>query len=130
MEQPEHTRGNGARVLVIEDEPALSAAVSEALSDAGFRVDRAADGQEAFDRVQAEVYDLLVCDLKMPRMDGPTLYRALTKTKPALARRMVFVTGDVAGTEAENFLEESGCQWLAKPFRLGDLLKVATDVVG
>ena len=130
IEQPEHTRGNGARVLVIEDEPALSAAVSEALSDAGFRVDRAADGQEAFDRVQVEVYDLLVCDLKMPRMDGPTLHRALTKTKPALARRMVFVTGDVAGTEAENFLEESGCQWLAKPFRLGDLLKVATDVVG
>lgn len=130
MEQPEHTSGNGARVLVIEDEPALSAAVSEALSEAGFRVDRAADGQEAFDRVQAEAYDLLVCDLKMPRMDGPTLHRALTKTKPALARRMVFVTGDVAGTEAENFLEESGCQWLAKPFRLGDLLKVATAVVG
>ena len=43
---------------------------------------------------------------------------------------MVFVTGDVAGTEAERFLEESGCQWLAKPFRLADLLKVAFDVAG
>ena len=128
--QLEHTNGNGARVLVIEDEPALAAAVSEALTDAGFRVDRAGDGQEALERVQTEVYDLLVCDLKMPRMDGPTLHRALTETKPALAQRMIFVTGDVAGTEAEGFLAESGCQWLAKPFRLGDLLQVATDVVG
>ena len=128
--QAEPTRGHGAKVLVIEDEPALSAAVSEALTDAGFRVDRAGDGQEALERVQTEVYDLLVCDLKMPRMDGPTLHRALAETKPALAQRMIFVTGDVAGTEAEHFLEESGCQWLAKPFRLTDLLKVAADVVG
>ena len=93
-------------------------------------MDRAGDGQEALDQIHKTVYDLLVCDLKMPRMDGPTLYRAIIATEPALARRMIFVTGDVAGTEAERFLEESGCQWLAKPFRLGDLLKVAADVAG
>ena len=127
---PETSNGKGARVLVVEDEPALAAAVSEALTDAGFRVDQAGDGQDALNRIQETVYDLLVCDLKMPRMDGPTLHRAITETEPALARRMVFVTGDVAGTEAERFLEESGCQWLAKPFRLADLLKVAADVAG
>ena len=128
--QVESSHGRGARVLVVEDEPALSAAVSEALTEAGFQVDRAGDGQEALDQIHKTVYDLLVCDLKMPRMDGPTLYRAIIATEPALARRMIFVTGDVAGTEAERFLEESGCQWLAKPFRLGDLLKVAADVAG
>ena len=126
----ETSNGRGARVLVIEDEPALATAVSEALTDAGFQVDQAGDGQDALDRIQESVYDLLVCDLKMPRMDGPTLHRAIAGTDPALARRMVFVTGDVAGTEAERFLEESGCQWLAKPFRLADLLKVASDVAG
>jgi hypothetical protein len=41
----------------------------------------------------------------------------------------MFVTGDVAGTEAERFLEESGCRWLAKPFRLKDLLRVAREMV-
>jgi len=130
VQQVESSHGRGARVLVVEDEPALSAAVSEALTDSGFQVDCAGDGQEALDQIQKTVYDLLVCDLKMPRMDGPTLYRAIIATEPALARRMIFVTGDVAGTEAERFLEESGCQWLAKPFRLGDLLKVAADVAG
>jgi DNA-binding response OmpR family regulator len=44
-----------------------------------------------------------------------------------LARRVIFVTGDVAGTDAEKFLEESGCRWLAKPFRLGELLRAVKE---
>jgi hypothetical protein len=42
---------------------------------------------------------------------------------------MLFVTGDVIGTEAERFLAESGCPWLAKPFRMRELLRVAGEVV-
>ncbi len=121
--------GAGAAVLVVEDEPALAAAVSEGLTDAGFLVDRAGDGEEALTRVRERTYDVIVCDLKMPRLDGPAFYRAIAATAPALARRVIFVTGDVAGTEAERFLEECGCRWLAKPFRLGDLLRVAREVV-
>ena len=56
--------------LVIEDEEALAAAVAEALTDAGFRVDRAGDGEEALARVRERAYDVIVCDLKMPRVDG------------------------------------------------------------
>jgi CheY-like chemotaxis protein len=43
---------------------------------------------------------------------------------------VMFVTGDVAGTDAERFLEETGCRWLAKPFRLKDLLRAAREMVG
>jgi CheY-like chemotaxis protein len=121
--------GAGAAVLVVEDEPALASAVAEALTDAGFRVDRAGDGEEALGRVRERVYDLVICDLKMPRLDGPAFYRAVSEAAPALARRVVFVTGDVAGTDAERFLRDSGCRWLAKPFRLRDLLRVAREVV-
>ena len=119
----------GTRVLVVEDEPALAAAVGEALTDAGFQVDRAADGEEALARAGERSYDLVVCDLKMPRLDGMSFYRAIAVTSPELARRVIFVTGDVAGTEAERFLAESGCRWLAKPFRLGDLLRAARDAL-
>ena len=119
----------GAMVLVVEDEPALAVAVSEALTDAGYRVDRAGDGQEALERIRERVYDLVVCDLKMPRMDGRALYKAISDASPTLARRIVFVTGDVAGTDTERFLEESGSRWLAKPFRLADLLTVAREVL-
>jgi hypothetical protein len=41
----------------------------------------------------------------------------------------MFVTGDVIGTDAERFLADSGCRWLAKPFRLGELLRIAREVI-
>jgi two-component system NtrC family sensor kinase len=119
----------GLRVLVVEDEPALAQAVSEALTDAGFKVDRASDGEEGLTRLTEANYDLIVCDLKMPRIDGMQFYRAMAAATPALARRVIFVTGDVAGTDAERFLEETGCRWLSKPFRLGDLLRSARDTL-
>jgi PAS domain S-box-containing protein len=119
----------GLRVLVVEDEPALAVAVSEALTDAGFTVDRAGDGEEGLTRLTEARYDLIVCDLKMPRIDGMQFYRAMAAATPALARRVIFVTGDVAGTDAERFLEETGCRWLSKPFRLGDLLRSARDTL-
>ena len=122
--------GGGAAVLVVEDEPALATAVAEALTDAGYRVDRAGDGRDALDRVHATLYDLVVCDLKMPRMDGRAFYQEIAKSTPRLARRILFVTGDVAGTDAERFLAESGCRWLAKPFRLRELLRVARELTG
>jgi signal transduction histidine kinase len=119
----------GLRVLVVEDEPALAQAVAEALVDAGFNVDRASDGEEGLTRLTEANYDLIVCDLKMPRIDGMQFYRAMAAATPALARRVIFVTGDVAGTDAERFLEETGCRWLSKPFRLGDLLRSARDTL-
>ena len=119
----------GLRVLVVEDEPALAQAVAEALADAGFNVDRASDGEEGLTRLTEANYDLIVCDLKMPRIDGMQFYRAMAAATPALARRVIFVTGDVAGTDAERFLEETGCRWLSKPFRLGDLLRSARDTL-
>jgi signal transduction histidine kinase len=119
----------GSSILVVEDEAALGAAVAEALADAGFVVDRACDGVEALERVRARAYDLIVCDLKMPRLDGPSFYRELKGENAPLAQRILFVTGDVAGTEAERFLEESGCRWLAKPFRLKDLLRSTSELI-
>jgi len=119
----------GASVLLVEDELALASAVSDALTDAGLQVDHASDGEEALARIRQKTYDAIVCDLKMPRIDGMTLYRAIAAATPALARRVIFVTGDVAGTDAERFLEDSGCRWLAKPFRLGDLLRAVREAL-
>jgi signal transduction histidine kinase len=117
----------GASILVVEDEAALAAAVTDALRDVGYVVERAADGEEALVRVKAQRFDLVICDVKMPRLDGPSFYRSLAAAAPGLSRRVIFVTGDIAGTEAEKFLDESGCRWLAKPFRLADLLKAVKE---
>jgi two-component system NtrC family sensor kinase len=119
----------GASVLLVEDERALADAVMDALSDAGLEVDYAGDGEEALSYVRQKTYDAIICDLKMPRVDGMTLYRAIAAATPTLARRIIFVTGDVAGTDAERFLEDSGCRWLAKPFRLADLLRAVREAL-
>ena len=80
-------------------------------------------------KVTAQAFDAVVCDLRMPRLDGKAFYKTLAAVSPGLARRVVFVTGDVAGTDAETFLEQSGCRWLAKPFRLADLLRTLKEVL-
>jgi signal transduction histidine kinase/CheY-like chemotaxis protein len=123
-------RRPGGVVLVVEDEPALAAAVAEVLTDVGYAVDRAGDGEEALAMVSRRTYDLVVCDLKMPKVDGIQFYRAAAAANPSLARRVIFATGDVAGTEAEAFLDETGCRWLAKPFRLADLVRAVREVIG
>jgi signal transduction histidine kinase/BarA-like signal transduction histidine kinase len=129
MTPPPMEAVRGASVLIVEDEQALAAAVADSLTDAGLEVEHAGDGQEALARIQKRLYDLVICDLKMPRVDGMTLYRAVAAAAPALARRVIFVTGDVAGTEAERFLEDSGCRWLAKPFRLADLMRAVRETL-
>ena len=122
--------GQGLRVLLADDEPALAGAVADTLRDAGFEVTLASDGEEALAKARAQTFDAVICDLRMPRVDGPTFYRAIAEISPPQARRVIFVTGDVTGTEAARFLDESGCRWLAKPFRLAELLRVVRDIVG
>jgi two-component system cell cycle sensor histidine kinase/response regulator CckA len=119
----------GASVLVVEDEAKLASAVVDALRDAEYVVEHARDGEEALEMVRAHAFDVVICDLKMPRLDGKAFYRALEDAAPQLAKRVIFVTGEVAGTDADEFLEETGCRWLAKPFRLGDLMRTVRETL-
>jgi len=116
-------------VLIVEDETSLASAMGESFSDAGFLVDHAGDGEEAMARLEGGQYDVIISDLKMPRMDGIQLFGALRERHPEMAGRIMFVTGDVIGSDADRFLTDSGCRWLAKPFRLGDLLRIAKEVM-
>ncbi len=128
--QPPPDVPKGTRALVVEDELALGEAVAAALADEGFKVDRAGNGEEALVRLRERHYDVIICDLKMPKVDGMMFFGEVSAKMPHVARRLVFVTGDVAGTEAERFLEESGCRWIPKPFRLRDLVRVARETLG
>jgi PAS domain S-box-containing protein len=119
----------GTRALVIEDEQALGDAVAAALGDEGFRTDRAENGEVALRKVREQHYDVIICDLKMPRVDGMAFFKEVSAKMPHIARRLIFVTGDVAGTEAERFLEDSGCRWVPKPFRLRDLVRLARETL-
>src|SRR5262249_33823549 len=105
---PSRRAGSSASILLGEDERPLAAAVTDILKDAGYLVTHAGDGQEALNHLETERFDLVISDLKMPRLDGRELFGLLSKKAPRLATRVVFVTGDVAGDASEAFLRESG----------------------
>ena len=120
----------GRHVLVVDDEPAMRAAMGNFLSSLGHGVTVAAGGLEARALLTANEYDVVLLDLRMPDLGGDTLYRELLDTDPRHASRVVFVTGDTQSAHAVHFLEEAGRPSVSKPFQLDDLAAVLAGVTG
>jgi len=117
--------GIRGRILVVEDEVEIAQMMAEVLRRDGHEIVLASSGREALARLQSEPVDLILSDLRMPDLDGPGLHRELAAVAPALARRVVFVTGDVLTPETDRFLGETGLPVLEKPLDPYDLrLKV------
>jgi PAS domain S-box-containing protein len=109
-------------VLVVDDEPAIRAAVARYLTSLGHLVEVAASGREALERLTSRAFDLILLDLRMPDMAGDAMYRELIARDAAHAGRIVFITGEDASNPAtQSFLEASGRPVIGKPFSLDDL---------
>jgi CheY-like chemotaxis protein len=121
----EPERGDGtiprtARVLVVDDEPALGAALRRSLRD--YDVVVTVSGQEALGRLaQGERFDFILCDLTMPSMGGDELYVQLQRVAPDQARRMVFITGGATTERARTFLENVPNRIIYKPYDVTEL---------
>src|SRR6185436_9847889 len=113
--------GRPRRILVVDDEAEMADVMSEILSRDGHEVETASNGVEALARLQGARWDLVVSDIKMPKMDGPALWAAVEATDPDLARRFVFFTGDTLGSGTAKFLEQTGAPSIRKPFTLRDV---------
>jgi two-component system NtrC family sensor kinase len=111
----------GTRVLVLEDEPTVARLIADVLEDEGLRVDVLLDAREALDRAAGEPYDLVICDMKMPKLDGEHFYQALARAKNPLRDRFLFVTGDVLAAHTRDFLQRNHLPHVAKPFRVEEL---------
>jgi CheY-like chemotaxis protein len=108
----------GCNVLVVDDELTIVDILYQVLKSDGFRVDTALSGTIALKKLEKERYDLIISDLKMPGMSGQELYDRVRALDEALARRIIFSTGDVVSTETRSFLERSGNMYLQKPFEI------------
>jgi DNA-binding response OmpR family regulator len=96
--------------------------VLAALSRQGYRVDIARNSQEALILTQDSSYDCIVVDLKMPGMSGEDLFGILSRDRPDLAQRVVFMTGDSVSQRTNDFLVASGQPWVSKPVQLQELI--------
>lgn len=118
---PSRTLHHGCRILVVEDEPTVARLIADVLEDEGFQVDVQLDGREALQQADRETYDLVICDMKMPGLDGQHFYQALVQAGNPLSKRFLFVTGDVVAQHTQQFLERHQLPHVAKPFRMEEL---------
>ena len=118
----------GARVLVVDDEPLVGRAVARILSPP-HQVTVALTGQEALDRLASEPFEVVLCDLMMPGLTGMDVHQRLLERAPALAARMVFLTGGAFTETARAFLARVPNARLEKPFEPSALRQVVAAAV-
>ncbi|HXY26241.1 MAG TPA: response regulator [Candidatus Acidoferrum sp.] len=119
----------GARVLVVEDEPTVARLIADVLEDEGMHVTVLLDGREALECAKRESYDLVICDMKMPGLDGQHFYKSLERDGNPLRERFLFVTGDIIGMQTREFLERHQLPHVAKPFRIEELTEKVRAVL-
>jgi two-component system phosphate regulon response regulator PhoB/two-component system alkaline phosphatase synthesis response regulator PhoP len=113
---------SGERILVVDDELAISELVSEALKRQGYRVETASDGDSALEKAETTLPDLILLDLMLPRLDGWEVCRRLKSQ--AMTRRIpiMMLTARRDEREVVAGLEIGADDYLKKPFSLGELI--------
>ncbi len=114
-DREEASRAPGHRILVVDDEASVTDLLADILRGDGHKVTTANSGREALDRIGHGAFDILLSDLRMPELDGPSLFRLLEEREPALVARTGFVTGDTMSAGIKRFLESSGRPYIEKP---------------
>jgi two-component system NtrC family sensor kinase len=117
------------RVLVVDDEPHILHYMQATLESWGHDVELARDGSQALKRALMKPFDLIICDLRMPRLGGREMFHSLSRMHPTVADRIIFATGDTVRGDTLQFLEELGRPFLQKPFKLDALRRVLAGVV-
>jgi CheY-like chemotaxis protein len=103
------------KILLIDDEASFVRGLARLLHRDGYTVHTADNGQHALAQLRTQCYDVILCDVYMPALDGPTLYALLRQQSPDLCQRMIFVTGDTLSVESTAFLAQCGQPCLYKP---------------
>ena len=103
-------------VLIVDDEPEIAELLADCLTPLGLVCDLASGGDEALKKISINRYDAIFTDMRMPGMDGLTLYQRLKASDPALAKKVAFVSGDVLHNEAARIAAIGDRLVIEKPF--------------
>jgi DNA-binding NtrC family response regulator len=119
------------KILIADDEAAITTGLSAILEDAGYAVEVVADGQKALDKLIAERYGVVLADLKMPRLDGLTLLRELQQRD--IPTECIIITGQATVDSAVQAMQQGAYDYIEKPLnaeklnRLKALIPKALD---
>lgn len=117
------------RVLVVDDEAGMREVVSLALEYIGATAVEARDGLEALEILGQQTFDLVIADLRMPRMDGFELYRSVVECGVHPANRFLFMTGSLEMRRQLDRLRAEGAAFVFKPFHLEELILAVNSLL-
>jgi len=118
-----------AKILVVDDEPTVLSLVSRVLTGEGHEVETIDNADDALEMIESKRYRLILLDIKMPGMSGTELYKRIHKIAPSLARRIVFITGDVIGARITAFLSSTKAHYIMKPFDAEQLKRAVNRIL-
>lgn len=116
-------------ILLVDDDAELADSLKALLESHNFVVAVQPNGAAALREVQAIDYDVIVCDMMMPKMAGDMFYLAVTKIKPELAARFVFITGHADDVKVEEFFKSIDALVLFKPVLMEELVEMISLVL-
>lgn len=125
----QRTHLHNRRALVIDDEPTIGVLISEILRSENAQAESVTDAREALRLLELNRYDVIICDLKMPLMNGQQFYINVRQKHFKMATRVIFATGDLE-TEYKEFLQREGpFEIVNKPFDMEQLLDTVERVI-
>ena len=125
---PEETTMPMGRLLLLEDRDDFRDVLRDHLSSK-FQVALAPSGVEGLREIRENAFDIILCDMMMPRMGGEMFYWAVTRIRPATAQRFIFFTGHRNNPAIEFFFKRVNATVLVKPFELATLDSTIDDVL-
>ena len=121
----------GWPILLIEDEPAIMDFVRSALERNGYKVVCAESGADALRMLASGEFHGVVSDMRTPGgVDGAQVYAWIAAHRPELAKKLVFITGDIASEETAATLRRTGAPCVEKPFRVQQFIDVVEKTMG
>ena len=118
-------------ILLIEDEPSVTAFLRAALERRGYSVEDASSGAEGLQRLNEGQYSGVISDIRMPgSVNGAEVHAWIQRNKPELCTRIILISGDTANSDTQALLAQSGTPCIEKPFRVHQLLTVVEKTFG
>ena len=118
-------------LLLIEDEPGVMSFVREALERNGYQVVCSESGAEGLRLLESGEFLGIVSDMRTPGgVDGADVHAWISRNRPELSSRLVFITGDIANEETAATLQRTGVPCVEKPFRVQQFISVVEQTIG
>lgn len=116
-------------ILIVDDEPALVLVLERALQRKGYSTFTVHSAKDGLERLQRSIFDLILCDMSMPDMNGAEFYQRMKDQAPSMVNHFVLMTGELLSPDLQDFIAEHKINLIMKPFDLNALYQVVSQTL-